>query len=112
MAVVSRGARWIRAQRHHLRPKARPLAAAEREAFAIHLSAATLRATRIVVVPSISAPRPPHGPGWLHLTSLLDFGEIQAIALVDTIALSRRNMPAPEKILPLLFHELVHVVQQ
>lgn len=111
IAVVRRGATWIRSQRQHLRPRARPLTSAERAAFALHLSAATLRAARIVVVRSIDAPRPLNGPRWLRLAGLVEFTGLEALTLGDTIALARRRMPAPESVMPLLFHELVHVVQ-
>ena len=110
-AVASRGAAWIRAQRQRLRPLARPLAAAERTAFAPHLPPATLRVARVVVVPSISAPRPVPGPRWLRLAGLLEFTGLEALTFGDTIAFARRHMPAPEIVMPLLFHELVHVVQ-
>ena len=64
-----------------------------------------------MVVRSIAAPRPLNGPRWLRLAGLVEFTGLEALTLGDTIALARRHMPAPESVMPLLFHELVHVVQ-
>jgi hypothetical protein len=41
----------------------------------------------------------------------LDFTHMSAITFVDTILMSERHPIAPAEELPVLFHELVHVVQ-
>ena len=109
--AVRQAAVWIRTQRERLRPRARPLSAAERAAFAPHLPAIVLRSARIIVVPSVTRPPAAGAPRDLRLNRLLDFADLQAITFADTIAMSRAGMPPPEQVMPLLFHELVHVVQ-
>ena len=93
------------------RPHGRTLTPAERDAVAPYFDESLLRTVRIATVRGIS------NPGFYSfllaqsIAIPLDFTQMAAITLMDTILISsRRPLPASEQ-LPLLFHELVHVVQ-
>ena len=94
-----------------LRPLGRVLTPAELEAVAPYFDQSLLRTVRISRVPSISNP---HFYSFLLEQSIaipLDFTQMAAITFVDTILMSERHSPPANEHMPLLFHELVHVVQ-
>ena len=93
--LETQGAKWISKLRLHYRPAGRALTAAEVGALAPFFEASVLDSVRIAKVPSIP----------------LDFTQMSAITFVDTILVSSRYPVLPGEELPLLFHELVHVVQ-
>ena len=93
------------------RPLGRVLTPSELEAVAPYFDESLLRTVRIARVPSISNP---DFYSFLLEQSIaipLDFTQMAAITFVDTILVSEHQpLPATEE-MPLLFHELVHVVQ-
>ena len=107
----ARAALWIRAQRDRFRPHSRPLTAAERACLRAHLPPVLLRTVRLAVVPSLAPPDLRSAPRALRLDQLLDVTDLEAFTFIDTIVLSRARMPPPERVLRLLFHEMVHTVQ-
>ena len=109
--LETQGAKWISKVRLQYRPAGRGLTPAELRAFAPFFEASLLDGVRIARVPNIS--NPDFYSFFLEqsLAIPLDFTQMSAITFVDTVLVSARHpVPSAEE-LPLLFHELVHVVQ-
>jgi hypothetical protein len=109
--LEKQGSRWIRGVRAAHRPLGRVLTPSELEAVGPFFDDSLLRTVRIARVRSIANP---DFYSFLLAQSIaipLDFTQMAAITFVDTILVSERQpLPAHED-MPLLFHELVHVVQ-
>ena len=109
--LEKQGSRWISNVRVAHRPLGRVLTPVEVQTVAPYFDESLLRTVRISRVPSISNP---DFYSFLLEQSIaipLDFTQMAAITFVDTILVSERQpLPASEE-MPLLFHELVHVVQ-
>ena len=110
--MITNGISWVSRQREAHRPTARPLTEKEKKAMKGFFSSGTLDEARVGFVPMIENPdffaafenagQPPP----------LDFRMMQGITFVDTILISKEMRdPAEGRWLPLLFHELAHVVQ-
>ncbi|MFQ5720388.1 MAG: hypothetical protein ACE5IK_12645 [Acidobacteriota bacterium] len=110
-ALIDSAVRWIHGLRDDLLTGSRTLTAAERVLFAPHFPVAVLRSVRIAVVDAVASPALSDAARASRLDRLLDFSDLEALTLVDTIVLVRAGMPAPAHIMSLLFHELVHVTQ-
>jgi hypothetical protein len=109
--LEKQGSRWISNVRVAHRPLGRVLTPAELEAVAPYFDESLLRTVRISRVPSISNP---DFYSFLLEQSIaipLIFSQMAAVTLVDTILVSEREPPTASEEMPLLFHELVHVVQ-
>ncbi len=109
--LIQNGQGWVRAQRDLHYPTARPLSAKETAGFAGFFEAQTLDSARIKNVPVIQNPE-----FYSQLTALgepmpLDFTRMSGITFEDTILISVTMTPPSTAFAPLLFHELVHVVQ-
>ena len=109
--LIQNGQGWVRAQRDLHHPTARPLSAKETAGFAGFFEAQTLDSARIKNVPVIQNPE-----FYSQLTALgvripLDFTGMSGITFEDTILISVTMTPPSTAFAPLLFHELVHVVQ-
>lgn len=105
------GIAWVQSQRGTLRPLGRPLGTHESQQLASYFDGDHLATVRITQVPSISNP-----PFYATLAQQgigipLDFTVMAGITFIDTVAISRANPLPRDQWLPLLFHELVHVVQ-
>ena len=109
--LETQGAKWISKIRLQYRPAGRALTPAEVRAVAPFFEASLLDSVRMAKVPTIS--NPDFYSFFLEqsLAISLDFTQMSAITFVDTILLSGRHPVPPGEELPLLFHELVHVVQ-
>jgi hypothetical protein len=108
---VSEGPKWVREQRAEHRPAGRSLF--EHEKLALHpfFQEHILEKARITNVPVIPNPEfyaPLQAQG---IPMPLDFSQTSGITFDDTILLSELHPVPPSEHLPLLFHELVHVVQ-
>jgi hypothetical protein len=93
------------------RPHGRVLTPSELEAVGPFFDDSLLRTVRIAKVRSIANP---DFYSFLLAQSIaipLDFTKMAAITLLDTILVSERQALAAHEDMPLLFHELVHVVQ-
>ncbi len=102
---------WLLRQRRRHRPRARPLTAPERAAYAGWFAPELLERVRLRVVERVPAPRLPAEARRAGLDRLLDFRQLEGLALVDTILLTRQAMPAAAEVPVLIFHELVHTAQ-
>jgi hypothetical protein len=108
---LSLGPAWVRDQRAQHRPAGRVLTLQERKFLSPFFEEAILAKARITRVPVITNP-PFYAP--LLAAGLpipLDFTQTSGITFDDTILLSELHSVPPAAQLPLLFHELVHVVQ-
>jgi hypothetical protein len=100
------GERWILRQRALHRPEARPLGRGERRGMAPFFPEATLDRARVVRTGSLARPRMDQ-----EIAALcLEFARMRGITYADTVVVVDRAAAARLP-LPLLFHELVHVVQ-
>src|SRR5439155_25401493 len=91
--------------------EARRLTAAEKTGLSPFFEASILDVARVAAVPRIENPpfyRELEAQG---ITLPLDFTAMEAITFVDTILIAGGEGPSAAVKLPLLFHELVHVVQ-
>lgn len=109
--LVAQGSRWVAEQREVFYPVGAPLPPDLVSEFAPFFDLRLLTRVRIATVPAIA------NPGFLEqyrplfrekAIPLLDFGAMDGITFLDAIVLTQRwgHLPAP-----LIFHELVHVVQ-
>ena len=104
------GSKWVGNVRQQQRSRGRTLTPVERAAFAPFFHPSLLDNVRVSRVPSL--PNPDFYAFLLEqsIAIPLDFTRMAAITFVDTILLSARHAVTGQEI-PLLFHELVHVVQ-
>ena len=111
--LESRATRWVGELEERHRPQARPLSDPERAALAGHFTVELLDRARLREVARIDNPA-----FYTEFFSErgkplpIDFSQAAGLALVDTVlVVSRRVPPGSAGWLPLLFHELVHLVQ-
>jgi hypothetical protein len=109
--LKTNGLTWVQAQRVLHRPSGQALDDRDRKAFEPFFLAETLDLVRVKYVPALANP-----PFYADLASRggpqpLDFSEMHGITFADTVLLSRKFVTPGPGARPLLFHELVHVVQ-
>jgi hypothetical protein len=109
--LIENGRAWVQSQRDRYWPEARRLTAAEKTELSPFFEASILDVARVAGVPRIENP-----PFYRELEAQgipipLDFTAMEAITFVDTILIAGGEGPGAALKLPLLFHELVHVVQ-
>ena len=109
--LIENGQAWVQAERERLRPTARMLTASEKAAFHPFFEADILDTARIRHVPVIKNPGFYRDLEAMGIPPPLDFTAMEGITFVDTILISQRHHPHEPPSLPLLFHELVHLVQ-
>ena len=110
--MISNGISWASTQRDTHRPNAHALRDEDREAMKSFFSPETLDEVRLHFVPIIENPDFFAEFEMAGQPISLDFRMMQGITFVDTILISKEMRdPAEGRWLPLLFHELVHVVQ-
>jgi hypothetical protein len=110
--LVEEAVRWVEAQRDIHRSGARSLSESERSEFSRFFEPKTLDHARIKAASVIEKPgffSALSDPGKRDL--LLTFTRMAGITFEDTIVISKSQMPLRSQLPPLLFHELVHVVQ-
>lgn len=105
--------RWVLELEESQRPLARPLTESEKTAFGRHFTAELLDRARLREVEGIENPEFYEKFFAERGNPLpIDFRRASGLALVDTVlVVSRRVPPGSAGWLPLLFHELVHLVQ-
>lgn len=109
--LIENGQAWVEAERDRFRPSARILTASEKAAFRPFFEAHILDIARIKRVTVVENPGFYRDLEAMGVPPPLDFTAMEGITFVDTILISQRHHPHEPPSLPLLFHELVHVVQ-
>lgn len=109
--LIENGCRWVESQREVHRPSARALAEPERSEFTRWFESETLDRAKVKLVPVIENPDFYSILRGRGIPDPLDFRIMSGITFVDTILISQSQIPPDSRLLPLLFHELVHVVQ-
>jgi uncharacterized protein YjaZ len=99
--LIENGCRWVESQRDLHRSSARALSESERTELARFFEPETLNRARVKVAL----------PDEAKTDLLLTFNRMAGITFENTILISKSQMPFRTQLLPLLFHELVHVVQ-
>ncbi|MBW3660557.1 MAG: hypothetical protein KY397_02870 [Gemmatimonadetes bacterium] len=103
------GGSWVARQRERHRPEADPLDPANRSALQAFYSADTLDRVRVRTVVGLDPPPLFETIRRLGVSLPLEMDRIAGIAFVDTLVV-HAFVPEVDRI-PILFHELVHVVQ-
>jgi hypothetical protein len=108
---IIKGVDWVESQRKAHRGLGRILTREERSALGPFFPSQTLDLARVTFVPRLENPSfygaLPQG----NLPPLLDFSMASGMTFQDTIVISERYQGGRSEWHPLLFHELVHVVQ-
>ena len=108
--LIENGKPWVRSQRTLHRPLAQALSASIRQPLEPYFKPDTLDCVRVRVVPSIE------NPGFYAEFEKagqpipLDFSLMDGITFVDTVLIAEPSIRSTG-LLPLIFHECVHVVQ-
>lgn len=110
--LVGEALAWLNELEARHRPAGRALTAAERHAFAGYFAPELLDDARVTVVERLE------NPGFYQAFLAagepipLDFRTASGFAVIDTVLIaSSRQDPGAPSLVPLLFHELVHVAQ-
>ncbi len=111
LQFIEKAIEWIISQRDKYRPAARPWSSEELQEMAHFFPIAFLSNVKITEVPIIENPSFYSEVESEEIPHLIDFSKMQAITFVDTILISQKHYPKAHEWLPLIFHELVHVVQ-
>ena len=109
--LVDRGRRFVAAQREAFLPVSEPISEEERAVLRPHFGHTVLQASRVAWVDEIANPGFYAELERLGAPSPLDFRLMSGITFVDVMVMSRSQFEGPATWRPLLFHELVHVVQ-
>jgi hypothetical protein len=109
--VVENGRAWVQAQRDHHRRSARKLTLSEKVALSPFFEHRILGMARVKRVPLIENPGFYADLNAMGIPAPLDFTNSHGITFTDTVLVSDRCCPSTEPLVPLLFHELVHIVQ-
>lgn len=109
--LVDQGQAWVVAERARQRPDARSLTVEERQALAGFFSRRVLERVRVKRLPFIEDPGFYAKLDATQRPLVLRFRDMAALTLVDTILVAESRLPMTVRWLPVLFHEMVHVVQ-
>jgi len=109
--MITNGISWASSQRDLHRPQGHALGGDDRASLDGFFSSETLDEVRLHFVPMIENPDFFSASEMAGQSISLDFREMHGITFGDTILISEMRDPAEDRWLPLLFHELVHVVQ-
>ncbi|MGH9369472.1 MAG: hypothetical protein ACRD3M_17595 [Thermoanaerobaculia bacterium] len=109
--LVEHAPRWVAAQREAFQPTSDPISPEDREILRHYFGHAVLQASRLTWVDEIPNPDFYVALERAGQPRSLDFGLMTGITFVDTIVVSHSQYEGPATWRPLLFHELVHVVQ-
>jgi len=109
--LVEHAIQWVQSEREGHRSTARDLTEIEQSEFSPFFDSRILGVTKIKMVPCVRNP-----VFYLQLQDmvvprLLDFTQAAGITFKDTILVSQRYLTSHTQMGPLIFHELVHVVQ-
>lgn len=109
--LIAQATPWIQAERTIHRPAGRPFSEAELEALGPFVQGDVLSTVRITSVATISNPPFHRQLEEAGIGVPLDFTRMSGITFIDTVLVSQRAPIPEDDWLPLLFHELVHVLQ-
>lgn len=109
--LIDRGRRWVATQRDAFQATSDPLSSEDRLVLGTHFGHNVLNRARVAWVDEIANPDFYSAPEFSGAPIPLDFRTMAGITFLDTIVLSRSRSGGPARARPLLFHELVHVVQ-
>lgn len=108
---MARAPAWVQAERSAHRPRARPLAVDEIDALKAFMPISVLANVRLASVPVIENPPFYRDLERAGIQIPLDFRQMTGITFIDTIVVAEAAPIPSSEWLPLLFHELVHVMQ-
>ena len=109
--LVEHAIQWVQSEREGHRSTARDLTEIEKFEFSPFFDSRILGIAKIKMVPCV------RNPGFylqlqdMAVPRLLDFTQAAGITFKDTILVSQRYLTSHTQLGPLIFHELVHVVQ-
>lgn len=109
--LITNGQSWIRRERTRHRPTARPLSDAEKATFRPFFGPDTLESARIKRTPIVENPDFYAELDARGIAAPLDFTGTDALTFQDTILISDRETPSDPPPAPLVFRQLVHIVQ-
>jgi len=109
--LVENGRRWVAAQREAFAPTSDPISEEDRAVLRHYFGNTVLQGSRLVWVDEIANPDFYAALERAGEPMPLDFRLMTGMTFVDTIVVSRSQFEGPATWRPLLFHELVHVVQ-
>ena len=109
--LIENAIQWVETQRDEHRLTARILTEAEKSEFERFFESKILDLARIKSVPVIENPGFYSDLQDLKIPRLLNFNNAAGITFKDTIVISQQYLKVDSKLKPLIFHELVHVVQ-
>lgn len=109
--LIENAIQWVQSQRNEHRSSARDLTETEKSEFAPFFESSILDLARIRTVPVIQNPCFYSRLQDMKLPMLLNFTTAAGITFKDTILISRWYLNSQSHLMPLIFHELVHVVQ-
>jgi len=109
--LITNGQSWVRRQRNRYRPVGRPLSNSEKVAFGPFFDAHILESARITRTPFVENPDFYAELRARGIPIPLDFTRTDALTFQDTIVVSDREAPADPPLAPLIFRQLVHIVQ-
>ena len=111
IACANRRCAWVQAQRDYHRRTARMLTLSEKAALKPFFESRIPDTARVKRVSLIENPSFYADLDAMGIPPPFDFTQMEGITFVDTILVSDRHDASTETLVPLLFHELVHVVQ-
>ena len=111
LQFIEKAIEWVISQRDKYRLNARPLSSYEMQKMARFFPIATFFNVKIIEVPIIENPPFYSKLQNVEIPHTIDYSKMQGITFVDTILISQARYPKAHEWLPLIFHELVHVVQ-
>ena len=109
--LIARAPAWVAARREAFLPASDRVSEEDRVVLSAYLGPAVLQSARLAWTDEIANPEFYAEIERAGLPRPLDFRLMSAITFVDTIVVSRSQFEGPASWRPLLFHELVHVVQ-
>jgi len=109
--MVDQAAAWVERQRNRYRPTGRGLSEVEKGKLQGFFPEEVLEEARIATVPRIENPDFYSQLEAAGFKPLLDLTGAAGIAFIDTVVIAQVFSSGRGLLLPLLFHELVHVVQ-
>ena len=107
---VNEGTKWVRSQREALRPSSEELNAELRNRYSSYFSPSILDAARLCFAEIIPNPTFYATLEERGISIPLDFNQMEGITYDDTILVTEQSSKT-EFFVPLVFHELIHVVQ-
>jgi len=107
---VNEGTKWVRSQREALRPSSEELNAELRNRYSSYFSPSILDAARLCFAETIPNPTFYATLEERGIPIPLDFNQMGGITYDDTILVTEQSSKT-EFFVPLVFHELIHVVQ-